>query len=75
MKLREFIETFCDGYVNIKIIRIKGNGTSGIPFIFFKGCTIYEIFDTEVFMLIEDIEVVRVKAHEGFLELSIIDNM
>lgn len=75
MKLKEFLEKFCDGVMNIKIMRITSKGNSGLPFVTLRDCQRHDIIETEMFFVIEDMEVIRVNVEEEYLVISIVDNM
>lgn len=75
MKLKEFIEKFCEGFTNIKIRRVTKVDNLALPYMVFRANERYMIFETEAFILIEDMEVIRVRVEDNYLVILIKDEI
>lgn len=72
MKLKEFIENFCYKDTDIKIRGISTNSNS-IAYMIFQGYEYDIASETEVFSIIEDLEVIGVKVEKDYLIIVIND--
>lgn len=72
MKLKEFIENFCYKDTDIKIRGIS-NKSNSITYMIFQGYDYDIASETEVFSLIEDLNVIGVKVDKDYLIIVIND--
>lgn len=72
MKLKEFIENFCYKDTDIKIRGISTSSNS-ITYMVFQGYEYDIASETEVFSLIEDLNVIGVKVDKDYLIIVIND--
>lgn len=72
MKLKEFIENFCYKDTDIKIRGIS-NKSNSITYMIFQGYDYDIASETEVFTLIEDLNVIGVKVDKDYLIIVIND--
>lgn len=72
MKLKEFIENFCYKDTDIKIRGIS-NKSNSIAYMIFQGYDYDIASETEVFTLIEDLNVIGVKVEKDYLIIVIND--
>ena len=72
MKLKEFIENFCYKDTDIKIRGIS-NKSNSITYMIFQGYDYNIASETEVFTLIEDLNVIGVKVDKDYLIIVIND--
>uniref|UniRef100_A0AAU8L119 Uncharacterized protein n=2 Tax=unclassified Caudoviricetes TaxID=2788787 RepID=A0AAU8L119_9CAUD len=72
MKLKEFIENFCYKDTDIKIRGISTNSNS-ITYMVFQGYEYAIASETEVFSIIEDLNVIGVKVDKDYLIIVIND--
>lgn len=72
MKLKEFIENFCYKDTDIKIRGIS-NKSNSITYMIFQGYDYDIACETEVFTLIEDLNVIGVKVDKDYLIIVIND--
>lgn len=72
MKLKEFIEKFCYKDTDIKIRGIS-NKSNSITYMIFQGYDYDIASETEVFTLIEDLNVIGVKVDKDYLIIVIND--
>lgn len=72
MKLKEFIEKFCYRDTDIKIRGISTSSNS-IAYMIFQGYEYDIASETEVFSLIEDLNVIGVKVEKDYLVIMVDD--
>lgn len=72
MKLKEFIENFCYKDTDIKIRGISTNSNS-ITYMVFQGYEYDIASETEVFSLIEGLNVIGVKVEREYLVIMVDD--
>lgn len=72
MKLKEFIENFCYKDTDIKIRGIS-NKSNSITYMIFQGYDYDIASETEVFTLIEELNVIGVKVDKDYLIIVIND--
>lgn len=72
MKLKEFIENFCYKDTDIKIRGISTNSNS-ITYMVFQGYEYDIASETEVFSLIEGLNVIGVKVDKEYLVIMVDD--
>lgn len=72
MKLKEFIENFCYKDTDIKIHGISTSSNS-ITYMVFQGYEYDIASETEVFTLIEELNVIGVKVDKDYLIIVIND--
>lgn len=72
MKLKEFIENFCYKDTDIKIRGIS-NKSNSITYMIFQGYDYDIVSETNVFSLIEDLNVIGVKVEKDYLVIMVDD--
>lgn len=72
MKLKEFIENFCYKDTDIKIRGIS-NKSNSITYMIFQGYDYDIASETEVFSLIEDLNIIGVKVEKDYLVIMVDD--